>query len=88
MLDYGTLDYRDIYLRGEGGSAHTFGKGVMQTTFTTPDGNAMRVTAAEIFWPKGKSIHGTGIRKEDGASVIEAPLLPGEEDSFLTQLLT
>lgn len=89
MIDYGTITYDDIYLRkDDAGEAHSYGKGVMQSAFTAPDGNAMYLTVAEIFWPKGNSIHGRGVRAEDGAHAIDAPLLPSYEDEFLKKVFS
>lgn len=85
MVSYGTLSYSDIFLREENGSARTYGKGIMQTTFTDTSGNAMKLTVAEIFWPNGRSIHGVGVNLSDGAQGVQAPLLPGEEDAFLSK---
>lgn len=88
MVDYGTISYSDIYVRRlDDGTAHSYGKGVMQTTYTSAQGNALRLTAAEIFWPKGKSIHGKGVSEKDGANAVEAPLIPGETDTFLQSVL-
>ncbi len=75
MLDYGTIGEEDVFLRvsetdGER-VARTYGKGVMQSTFVAPDGRALRLTVAEIFWPKGNSIHGVGLRAE-GKNAVEA----------------
>ncbi len=86
LVSYGALPYENIYLR-KGTEARTYGKGVMQSSFTDPAGNVLKLTVAEIFWPDGTSIHGRGVREEDGAVAIEAPLLPSEEDVFLTQVL-
>ncbi len=77
MLDYGTVGEEDIFLRvsvtdGER-AARTYGKGVMQSTFVAPDGRAIRLTVAEIFWPNGNSIHGVGLRAE-GNNAVEADL--------------
>ena len=73
LVDYGTIGYG--------------GKGVMQSTFTSLSGDAFRLTVAEIFWPNGRSIHGTGVTPEDGAVAVTAPLLPGETDTFLEQVI-
>lgn len=88
MIDYGTIGYGDIYLReDEDGVARTYGKGVMQSPFTAADGSVFRLTVAEIFWPNGNSIHDVGITKEDGANAVSAPLVRGETDVFLEQVL-
>jgi len=68
------------------GVARSYGKGVMQTTYVMSNGAAMRITSAEIFWPKGNSIHDKGVTEEDGAHGIVAPFVRGAEDAFLTQV--
>lgn len=85
MIDYGTLGFGDIILRqNEKGVAKTYGKGIMQTTYTYPlTGAAMKMTTAEIFWPNGKSIHGVGVLPSDGAVAVEADLIWGEPDPML-----
>ncbi len=88
MIDYGTVTMDDIYLRestldGEK-VGKTYGKGVMQNTFSTPDGRALRLTVAEIRWPHGNSIHDVGVRA-DAAHTIQADLLASAE-SFLSLL--
>lgn len=40
----------------------TYGKGVMQTTFTSTSGSALKLTTAKLFFPvSGKCIHGVGL---------------------------
>ena len=89
LVDYGTIGYGDIYIRSDQttGECRTYGKGVMQSTFVASDGSAFRLTVAEIFWPNGKSIHGTGVTPADGAVAVSAPALPGETDEFLRQAI-
>ena len=88
MLDYGTVTSDDIYLRvsmSDGEEvARTYGKGVMQSTFVAPDGRALRLTVAEIFWPHGNSIHGVGLRAE-GDHAVKADLF-ASADEFLGML--
>ena len=93
LLDYGTITYDDIYLRkkDEATPGRTYGKGVMQSTFTAATGSALRLVTAEINWPKGNNIHDRGVVEGDGADGkfahgIVAPLVRGESDEFLTQL--
>ena len=90
LIDYGTIDYGDIFLRTDEGAEHfsTYGKGVMQSTFVSASGSAFRLTVARIYWPKGNCIHERGITDEDGAVGIEAPALRGEEDTFLNEVLS
>ncbi len=42
----------------------TFGKGIVQTLFPLDDGSAVKVTTAKYFTPKGKNIHGVGIKPD------------------------
>lgn len=39
----------------------TFGKGVVQSLIGLADGDAIKLTTAKYFTPKGENIHGTGI---------------------------
>ncbi len=88
LISYGTCGYGDIYLRKGGKAiAKTYGKGVMQSRFTAPDNNALRLTVADIYWPNGRCIHGVGITEEDGAVPVSAPLLPNGTDEFLEKFL-
>lgn len=85
LIDYKTIDYSDIYLReNENGVAKSYGKGIMQTHFEDKYGNTLKLTSAEIFWPKSnKTIHDVGVTPQDGAVAIPSALLPDEADSFL-----
>ena len=90
LVDYGTVGYGDIFLReNEQGVARTYGKGIMQHTYNITGGNALKLTVAEIFWPKsGKSIHGVGVTAAgDGAAAIKSSLRPDENDSFLQEAI-
>lgn len=42
----------------------TYGKGVVQTIFPLSDGDAIKLTTAKYFTPKGENIHGTGIEPD------------------------
>ena len=66
MYSYGTVSYADIYLTKLGeNTARTYGKGIMQTTFTNIGGGAVKLTTAQIYWPNGTCIHGVGITEND-----------------------
>ena len=72
MIDYGALDYGNIFITDlqKGGEyvPSTYGKGIMQTTFSNYlTGEAIKLTTAKIYWPKGKCIHDVGITIKDGA---------------------
>lgn len=42
----------------------TFGKGIVQTVLQLKDGSAIKFTIAKYFTPKGKYIHGKGIKPD------------------------
>ena len=42
----------------------TFGKGIVQSLFKLSDGDAVKVTTAKYFTPKGNYIHGVGIEPD------------------------
>lgn len=48
----------------------TYGKGIMQTTFTSPKGTAIKLTTAYVYWPdRTTNIHGKGIVANTGNGV-------------------
>ncbi len=65
MLFYGEKNFSKAKLvleKNSDGVAKTFGKGIMQTTFSLLNGGAFKLTTARILWPDVKTcIHGTGI---------------------------
>ncbi|MBQ8295488.1 MAG: hypothetical protein IJX87_03530 [Clostridia bacterium] len=73
MIDYGVIDYGDICLSERNGTAKTFGKGIMQTTYPfIIGGDAIKLTTAKIVWPiSGNCIHGVGILPSDGALTVK-----------------
>ncbi len=75
LIDNGVIDYGDIYISDfgeeylafsgtENKNKRTYGKGIMQTTFVNHStGEALKLTTAKIYWPKGLiSIHDIGLR--------------------------
>ena len=72
MLDYGTISYSDICLSERNGQIKTYGKGIMQTTYTLGfGGDAIKLTTALIRWPLSNNcIHGRGVLPEDGALYV------------------
>lgn len=74
MLDYGTIGYADIYLAEINGIARTYGKGIMQATYSNLlTGEAIKLTVATIAWPvSGFCLHDRGILPEDGAISVHA----------------
>ncbi|MDE6273490.1 MAG: hypothetical protein K2L87_00375 [Clostridiales bacterium] len=90
LIDYRTVGYGDIYLRKdeETGVARSYGKGIMQSSFSSVSGEVMKLTVATVHWPKsGKCIQGVGVTEEDGANAITAPRVWGAEDTFLLEAI-
>ena len=67
LLDYDTDSSVRVILEKSVDTAgeavyKTYGKGVMQTTFTSLTGSALKLTTAKLFFPvSGKCIHGVGL---------------------------
>lgn len=63
LIHYGELTFdRLVIEKNEDGVAKTYGKGIMQTTYTLTTGGALKLTTAKIYWPDGQtSIHSKGI---------------------------
>ncbi|MDE7076443.1 MAG: hypothetical protein K2O62_03890, partial [Clostridia bacterium] len=85
LIDNGVIDYGDIYIsdfsekylafsRTADKNCRTYGKGIMQTTFTNHlTGEALKLTTAKIYWPKGEvSIHDIGLNVGQGCKTVEA----------------
>ncbi len=54
------------------GDYSTYGKGIMQTTYTLITGGAFKLTTAYIYQPDGQTcIHGVGITTTDSANRVE-----------------
>ncbi len=82
MYGYGAIGYDDICLvEDETGAAHTFGKGIMQTTYTMAGIGALKLTTAKIFWPPNGtySIHGVGVTSADGTKTVSYALSYSEQ---------
>lgn len=75
MLHYGRAFSQDALVleRGADGVARTYGKGIMQTTYTNIfTGEALKLTTAYVFWPDcTTTIHGKGIRTSEANSVAK-----------------
>lgn len=75
LLDYGATSYERVYLSERLGEAKTYGKGIMQNTYTFPKGDAVKLTTAQIFWPiSNTTIHGVGVTPADGAVAVAQDL--------------
>ena len=53
----------------------TYGKGVVQQIFDLGDGTSVKLTIAEYFTPKGRSINGEGVTPD-----LEVEYEPDEKD--------
>ena len=60
----------------------TFGKGSVQTIVDLYDGSGMKLTIARYFTPKGRSIHGSGIRPD---IIVEAEKDPPTGPTALSE---
>ncbi|MGL4791276.1 MAG: S41 family peptidase [Anaerotignaceae bacterium] len=60
----------------------TFGKGLVQSLFTLPDGSALKVTIQKYYTPKGVCIQGTGITPDYEVDLPESdlPIVARSED--------
>ena len=56
-----TVPVHQDYGIGKIVGTQTYGKGVVQQIFDLDDGTAVKLTIAEYFTPKGRSINGKGI---------------------------
>ncbi len=74
LVSYNIADYPDIFLSDYGADPpKSYGKGIMQSMFTNAvTGAALKLTVAGIYWPNGKTIHGTGLTLEDGCTSAPA----------------
>lgn len=89
MYSYGAIDYTDICLVEEDGVAKTYGKGIMQTTYSIVGGGGLKLTTAKIFWPTVTpiSIHGVGVKKENGTKTVSSALAYKEQTVQAIQTL-
>lgn len=85
LVDNGVIDYADIYLTDfsdgyllatgtQNKDCRSYGKGIMQTTFVNRStGDALKLTTAKIYWPKGEtSIHDIGLTTDMGCRTVYA----------------
>lgn len=89
MLDYGSLKFEDLCLSTRIGGAKTYGKGIMQTTFSISNkGGAIKLTTAKVYWPiSGMCIHDRGILPEDGTKIVEKDYsVDGEINASIAKL--
>ena len=61
----------------------TFGKGIVQTVFSLPEGDAIKITTAKYFTPDGNYIHGVGIEPD---IELEYQFMGGGNDEYSVDL--
>ena len=72
IRDFGEMGLMKSAVVGE----NTFGKGIMQSTFSLYDGSAITLTVAYYTSPLGENYHGKGIQLKDELTVL--PLGDGD----------
>lgn len=85
LSDYSD-EYKDWYssLGGEVKSGRSYGKGIMQSSFThIMTGEVLKLTTAKIYWPNGKCIHDVGLTAEDGCRLAPASWVVTKGDDEL-----
>lgn len=89
MLDYGTLDYADVFVAQTDSFARSYGKGIMQTTYQNwMTGEAVKLTTATIHWPQSDTcIHEKGLTPADGATAIPANGTADLSDAMLHEVI-
>ena len=90
MLDYDVDNKLTVVLDGHLVNGEvvykTYGKGIMQTTYEYIDGSAIKITTAEIYFPKSNiSIHKKGITTAISTKVVNAT--NGDALSFALDIL-
>lgn len=60
----------------------TFGKGIVQSTYSLYDGSAIKLTMAKYYTPSGRYIHGEGIKPDIEIDLPEGVYL---EEVYLTE---
>lgn len=70
----------------------TFGKGIVQSVIPLYDESAVKLTVAKYFTPKGRNIHGIGIKPdvevELDQKLKQKPIIKKEEDNQLQKGIT
>lgn len=65
----------------------TYGKGIVQDLFSLGDGTCLKLTTSEYFTPKGRSIHGVGIKPDVEVEYVYDENAP-QKDNQLEAALT
>lgn len=99
LISYDFLKYENIFLsdyneefldwaKGAYGTAKSYGKGIMQTTFPNYfTGEALKLTTAQIYWPNGRCIHGVGVTADDGCRIVQTDWVVTPDDSELQKIV-
>lgn len=69
----------------------SFGKGIVQKVIPLTDGTAIKLTISKYFTPKGRNIHGTGIKPdieiELDEELLKEVVIPLEKDNQLQEAI-
>lgn len=69
----------------------SFGKGIVQKVIPLSDGTAIKLTISKYFTPKGRNIHGTGIKPdievELDEELLKEVIIPLEKDNQLQEAI-
>lgn len=69
----------------------SFGKGIVQKVIPLTDGTAIKLTISKYFTPKGRNIHGTGIKPdievELDEELMKEVIIPLEKDNQLQEAI-
>ena len=69
----------------------TFGKGIVQQTFSMKDGSALKLTISKYYTPNGRCIHGTGLEPDVEVELDEElkkkAVVEEEEDNQLQKAI-
>lgn len=90
ILDYDEAEDKNIASviveKTQKGST-TYGKGIMQTTYSFPSGSALKITTANICWPLSNvCVHDVGITPELDDRVSAVEMLAGEDSMLLAAM--
>lgn len=62
----------------------TFGKGIVQTIFDLQDGSALKMTTSKYYTPKGRNIHGTGLKPDIEVELDKSTLQQTDQTEQVT----
>lgn len=79
------------YDRGKLVGTKTYGKGIVQNTFSLADGSAVKLTISKFYTPNGENFHGTGVEPDEAIELDEKAMednkLEHSEDNQLEKAI-